>query len=95
MMLNIAGGVPTIETVEATAYTWTGNKMANGLYPTEGYVASNKLPLGTKIYIPEMGQHYIVGDRIGHSSELDIYMDSRNKAINFGRKNLIITYEKN
>jgi 3D (Asp-Asp-Asp) domain-containing protein len=67
-----------------TCYTWTGNKMANGIYPTKGYVANNQYSFGTKVEI--LGNIYIVGDRIGHSSDWDLYFDSYENCIKFGRK---------
>lgn len=73
--------------LSSTAYTHTGNNMANGEKPYEGAVASNLVPLGTKIYIEGYG-YFVVKDRIGHGSQLDIFMDTYKKAIQFGRRTL-------
>lgn len=73
--------------LSSTAYTHTGNNMANGEKPYEGAVASNLVPLGTKIYIEGYG-YFVVKDRIGHGSQLDIFMDTYEKAIQFGRRTL-------
>ena len=45
-----------------TYYGWTGNRMANGKYPKQGYVATSdrKIPLGTVVKIE--GKNYVVGD---------------------------------
>ena len=67
-----------------TCYTWTGNTMANGMYPEEGYVANNQYPFGTVVEI--LGGTYTVGDRIGHGSDWDIYMDSYDECKQFGRR---------
>lgn len=73
--------------LSSTAYTHTGNNMANGEKPYEGAVASNLVPLGTKIFIEGYG-YFVVKDRIGHGSQLDIFMNTYEKAIQFGRRTL-------
>lgn len=72
--------------VELTAYTHTGGIMANGEYPHVGAVASNDYPLGTIVYI--YGRPYIVKDRMadGVYGVIDIFMDSYDEAIQFGRQ---------
>ena len=69
-----------------SAYTWTGNVMANGEYPHEGVIAADDLPIGTKVKID--GRVYVVKDRFGggYTHRIDIYMDSYERAIQFGRK---------
>lgn len=71
--------------LSSTAYTSTGNNMASGEKPYEGAVACNLVPLGTKIYIEGYG-YFVVKDRIGHGSQLDIFMDTYEEAIQFGRR---------
>lgn len=74
-------------TYQLTAYTWTGNRMANGQYPYIGAVACNSLALGTVIYIEGYGT-YTVCDRGGMAGNvIDIYMNSYNECIQFGRRN--------
>ncbi|KAF0092232.1 MAG: hypothetical protein FD141_416 [Fusobacteria bacterium] len=73
--------------LSSTAYTHTGNNMANGEKPYEGAVASNLVPLGTKIYIEGYG-YFVVKDRIGHGSQLDIFMDTYEEAIQYGRRTI-------
>lgn len=77
----------SIGTYELTAYTWTGNPCANGNYPTECYtVACNSLPLGTRIRIDGYGE-YVVEDRGGMGNNvIDIYMNSYDSCIQFGRR---------
>lgn len=74
------------ENYTLTAYTWTGNRCADGSWPEEGItVASNKIPLGTWIYISGYGV-YQVRDCGGMSnSVIDIYLDEYEDCINFGR----------
>jgi len=72
-----------------TCYSWTGNPMANTLYPVEGYVATSDrtIPFGTKIIIE--GIEYEVGDRTAkwvhedfEYQTIDIYKD--NCSMEFG-----------
>ena len=72
--------------VKLTAYTYTGSAMANGEYPYVGAVASNDYPLGTIVYIN--GEPYTVADRMadGLHGVIDIFMDSYDEAVNFGRQ---------
>lgn len=74
-----------VGTFDITAYTWTGNPMANGEYPYEGCVASWDFPLGTVLYIDGLGT-YVVKDRCPTSGVVDIYMDSYDACIQFGRQ---------
>lgn len=74
------------ETYEVTAYTHTGSVMANGEYPHVGAVASNDFPLGTVLSIN--GRHYVVKDRMAYNGVIDIFVDSYDEAINFGRQYL-------
>jgi len=84
--------------VNCTAYTSTGNATASGVMPTSNHTVASwgGLPFGTQIYIPAMGCTYTVEDRggaVGYGI-IDIYMDSYNECINFGKQNLeaYITY---
>lgn len=74
------------ETYEVTAYTHTGSVMANGEYPHVGAVASNDFQLGTVLNIN--GSNYVVKDRMAYNGVIDIFVDSYDEAINFGRKYL-------
>lgn len=74
------------ETYEVTAYTHIGSVMANGEYPHVGAVASNDFPLGTVLSIN--GSRYVVKDRMAYNGVIDIFVDSYDEAINFGRQYL-------
>lgn len=72
-------------------------KTASGAKATSWYtVAAGKgYPIGTVIYIPSMknkpnGGWFVVQDRGGaiSNNKLDIYMDTYNECIKFGRKNI-------
>jgi len=78
--------IPNTNATELTAYTHTGNVMANGEWPYEGAVASNDYALGTVLNIN--GYNYVVADRMapGIHGVIDIFMDSYDRAIQFGRQ---------
>lgn len=74
----------------STAYTLcsSGSVMADGTRVRAGSVASNRHPLGTRLEVldgPAAGR-YTVRDRIGHGSDLDIWMASCSAAIAYGRR---------
>lgn len=71
---------------ELTAYTHTGNPMANGEYPYVGACACNSLDLGTVVYIDGYGT-FTVCDRGGMADNvIDIFMDTYDECIQFGRQ---------
>lgn len=67
-----------------TAYTWTGNTMANGEYPYYGSAASSDFSLGTVLYIEGVGK-FVVNDVCPTSGVIDIYFDTYEACMNFGR----------
>lgn len=90
-------------TVEATAYTHTGNNTATGVYPRVNHtiaVDPNVIPLGSKVKIN--GSIYkaedtgLRNDELSHTGyykhmrgkRVDIFMDTRKEAINFGRRQI-------
>ena len=87
---EVSRGDHDVMVMEATAYTWTGNKTATGTWPEEGRTVAadpSVLPYGTEIsingrpgYIVEDCGPAIKGDR------LDIYMNSRGQALYWGRQ---------
>jgi 3D (Asp-Asp-Asp) domain-containing protein len=93
LVLILAMHAPTF-TVSATAYDScsSGSTMADGRTVHVGAVANNFLPLGTKIRmsrgVPELNgrRDFVVEDRIGSGSQLDIWMPGCSKAIQFGRE---------
>jgi uncharacterized protein YabE (DUF348 family)/3D (Asp-Asp-Asp) domain-containing protein len=79
-------------TLNCTAYTATGNATASGVMPQANHTiaAWSGLPFGTKVYIPALNTTYTVEDRGGAVTQgiIDIYMDSYEECIQFGRQNL-------
>lgn len=59
----------------STSYCLHG-RMSDGTYTRAGSAASNRHPLGTRIYLKQSfyGRHkFVVRDRIGWGSELDLW----------------------
>ncbi len=96
---NTAPPVESGVIFQATAYTWTGNPTATGTVARVGVIAVDPrvIPLGTKVYL-----QYTDGTPIGYATAedtggaikgniIDIYMDSYNECIQFGRRNVVVT----
>lgn len=68
--------------------------MADGTYTRSRSAASNMLPLGTKIRIrgkqtgPRGMRRYVVRDRIGYGTSLDLWTNSCSTARSFGRRSV-------
>ena len=73
---------------ELTAYTWTGNPCADGVYPSEGYtVASNDPSLWHKwIRIDGYGEYYVHDTGGMATNVIDVYVGGYSEAIQFGRR---------
>lgn len=73
---------------EITAYIWTGNPCADGVYPSVGYtVASNDPALWHKwIYIEGIGDRYVHDTGGMASNVIDLFVGSHEEAIQFGRQ---------
>jgi 3D (Asp-Asp-Asp) domain-containing protein len=61
--------------MSVTAYCATGSRDADGTWPQVGYAATldRSIPFGTHLLVPGYGE-VVVHDRIGHGSDLDLYM---------------------
>ena len=80
-------------TYELTAYIATGNPCADGVYPQSNHTAAcNDPDLWHKwIYIEGYGTYY-VHDRGGMSSSvIDIFVDSYDEAVQFGRRSATVS----
>lgn len=86
-----------------TAYTKNDKGMdgkgitASGTPVQEGVTiaAPPEIPLGTKLYIPALHHTYLVTDRGGviQGNRLDLYIASRARALEFGKKKLEVVFE--
>ncbi len=87
--------------VEATAYTYTGNKCSTGVAPQPGYIAVNPkyIPYGTKMYIKTPSGSYIYGYAVAadtggfiksRPTNVDLFMTSKAACMAFGRRNVEI-----
>ena len=98
-----ANGVPVNYkkhiTVQATAYTYTGNNTASGVAPQPGYVAVNTsiFPLGTKFYIKSSDGRYIYGYAVAadtggfiysRPTNFDLFFSTKAECEAFGRRNI-------
>lgn len=92
---------PNLKQVLVTAYSSTHDQTdrspfvtANGTYVYDGVVACNFLPFGTKVKFPEIygDKIFTVEDRMAkkNSHKMDIWMPSRNMALQFGVRTLTI-----
>lgn len=75
--------------VSTTAYCLQG-RMADGTFTRPRSAASNTLRLGTKITLNAPGpgglRRYVIRDRIGHGTSLDLWTGSCAEARRFGRR---------
>ena len=84
--------------VKASAYTSASNEGGayayNGERLREGHIAADLtvLPLNTKVYIPELNRICTVVDKGSaiKNNKIDIFMNSRHKAMQWGIKNITI-----
>ncbi len=88
-------------TVQATAYTYTGNNCSTGVAPQPGYIAVNPavIPYGTKMYIKSSDGAYIYGYAVAadtggfiksRPTNVDLFMSSKAACTAFGRRNVEI-----
>ncbi|NMA69031.1 MAG: hypothetical protein GX958_06395 [Desulfitobacterium sp.] len=84
--------VKTFE-VEATAYTYTGNPTATGVWPREGLIAVDPrvIPLGTEVYVEGYG-YAIAADTGGaiKGNIIDVFFPSFQTCIEWGRRPVTI-----
>ncbi len=78
--------------MSVTAYTHTGNATATGVMPGYGTVAVDpkQIPLGTKLYIPGYGVGIAQDTGNMAPNTIDLFMDTNEECIKWGRKSLTI-----
>jgi uncharacterized protein YabE (DUF348 family)/3D (Asp-Asp-Asp) domain-containing protein len=74
--------------MEITAYTHTGNKTATGKWPQVGMAAINRseFSYGTKFYIPGYGLAVAEDTGVRGSDRIDVFMNTYDECIQWGRK---------
>lgn len=92
------GMIERVMVCQATAYCYTGNHTATGTWPQQGRtiaVDPDLIPLNSRVQVtcdswPEMNGTYIAEDTGGvvKGNIIDIYMDSYDQAIKWGRRNV-------
>ena len=79
--------------VESTAYTYTGNKTATGVVPTQGMIAVDPkvIVLGSKVYVEGYG-YAIAADTGGaiRGNRIDLFFPTLRQCIDWGRKSVHI-----
>ncbi len=90
-------------TVQATAYTYTGNNCSTGVAPQPGYIAVNPqiIPYGTKMYIKSSDGKFIYGYAVAadtggfiksRPTNVDLFFSSLSGCTSFGRRNVEIYF---
>ena len=81
-------GMTYYANMELTAYMWTGNPCADGVYPAEGFTAAcNDPALWHKwVYIEGVGTYYIHDTGGMASNVIDIYLETYDACVSFGRQ---------
>lgn len=75
------------QVLNVSAYCETGNRTASGVWPAVGMAATDHLPFGSKVYLPD-GSVVVIRDRFGggYSDRLDLFLATEDECWKFGRK---------
>lgn len=89
LVFSMARGEDNYYVMIATAYSWTGNRTATGVYPDEGMIAVDPevLKLGSWVHVEHYGKARCIdtgGDIRGH--RIDVYFNTQEEAIKWGVK---------
>jgi 3D (Asp-Asp-Asp) domain-containing protein len=86
---EVSRGGERIMTMEATAYTWTGQRTASGTWPAVGTAAVDPevIPLGTRLWIEGYGEA-VAEDTGGlvKGNIIDLYFPTESECWEFGRR---------
>lgn len=81
--------IQRVLSMEATAYTFTGNRTATGIDPREGIIAVDPrvIPLGSQVYVEGYG-YAIAADTGGliKGNIIDVFFPNLQTCINWGRR---------
>ena len=81
--------------MESTAYTWTGYRTATGTWPAVGTIAVDPqfIPLGSKVYVDGYG--FAIAEDTGRlikGNIIDVYFETRDECIKWGRRRGVTVY---
>ena len=82
-------GGERILTMEATAYTWTGQRTASGTWPAVGTVAVDPqvIPLGTRLWIEGYGEAVALDTGgLVKGNIIDVYLPTEDECWQWGRR---------
>ena len=86
---EVSRGGERIMTMEATAYTWTGNQTASGTWPAVGTAAVDPkvIPLGTRLWIEGYGEA-VAEDTGGlvKGNIIDVFLPTEDECWQWGRR---------
>lgn len=86
---EVSRGAERILTMEATAYTWTGQRTASGTWPAVGTVAVDPqvIPLGTKVYVEGYGEAMALDTGgLVKGNIVDVYLPTESECWQWGRR---------
>lgn len=75
------------QVLNCSAYCHTGNRTASGVWPQVGMAAADHLPFGSMVTLPN-GTVVVIRDRMGgnYSDRLDLFKETEDECLNFGRQ---------
>ena len=93
----------SVTKVQATAYTYTGNRCSTGVNPQPGYIAVNPkvIPYGTKMYIVSADGRYTYGYAVAadtggfinsRPTNVDLFFTTEAACRAFGRRDIYIYF---
>ena len=86
---EVSRGAERVMMMEATAYTWTGQRTASGTWPAVGTAAVDPkvIPLGTRLWIEGYGEA-VAEDTGGlvKGNIIDLYFPTESECWEFGRR---------
>lgn len=86
---EVSRGGERILTMEATAYTWTGQRTASGTWPAVGTVATDPevIPLGTRLWVEEYGEAVALDTGgLVKGNVIDVYLPTEAECWQWGRR---------
>ena len=86
---EVSRGSERVMVMEATAYTWTGQRTASGTWPAVGTVAVDPevIPLGTRLWVEGYGEAVALdtGGAI-KGNIIDVYLSTEAECWQWGRR---------